>query len=276
VISGSLRALTGVAAGVAGAGLTSSGAAAIFGGLLLAWAADQYVTGLQEIIGNEHLDSYGGKTIKNYTGGGLTGDLLAFTYDVGPACISANPNGAFRGRVRAAPLTRSTKASILLRFGMASTELPVVTSNEVAKLFAAGRPAIVASEDAMAATRPLTAVNSVLRTPTPAAPRETARLGTSSGYYPFGRNTLSAAEANVKVSGYGWKDPKWWKTVKQLQAGESIEVKNLRIAAELRKDAFPDLIRSRYRGQLSEMPDLRGTYDWHNPPYIPLFPRGRF
>jgi hypothetical protein len=42
-------------------------------------------------------------------------------------------------------------------------------------------------------------------------------------------------------------------------------VKNLRIAAELRKDAFPDLIRSRYRGPLSEMPDLRGTYDWHNP-----------
>jgi hypothetical protein len=67
------------------------------------------------------------------------------------------------------------------------------------------------------------------------------------------------------IPGYGYQDPKYWKLVKQLQAGESIQAKNLRMAAELRRDAFPDLVRSRYRGPLSEAPDLRGTYDWHNP-----------
>ena len=69
----------------------------------------------------------------------------------------------------------------------------------------------------------------------------------------------------VRVPGYGWKDARWWKMVKRLQEGESLEVNNLRIAAELRKDAFPDFTRSRYRGLLSEAPDLTKTYDWHNP-----------
>jgi hypothetical protein len=39
-----------------------------------------------------------------------------------------------------------------------------------------------------------------------------------------------------KIPGYGWKDANWWKMVKRLQNGESVKVKNLQIAAELRKD----------------------------------------
>ena len=39
----------------------------------------------------------------------------------------------------------------------------------------------------------------------------------------------------------------------------------LRLAAELRQDAFPNLSRTRYRGPLSQAPDLKGTYDWHDP-----------
>jgi hypothetical protein len=50
-----------------------------------------------------------------------------------------------------------------------------------------------------------------------------------------------------------------------MQGGESVEAPSLRMAAELRRDAFPDLQRTRYRGLLSEAPDLRGSYDWHDP-----------
>ncbi len=51
--------------------------------------------------------------------------------------------------------------------------------------------------------------------------------------------------------------------VKKVQRGESIQVRTIRQAAEIRKDAFPNYVRSKYRGNLSEMPDIRGTYDWH-------------
>jgi hypothetical protein len=81
----------------------------------------------------------------------------------------------------------------------------------------------------------------------------------------FGPRSLSAAEAPRYLPGYGWTDAQYWRMVKQLQAGESLEVPNLRLAAELRQDAFPALTRSRYRGPLGEAPDLRGTYDWHDP-----------
>jgi hypothetical protein len=81
----------------------------------------------------------------------------------------------------------------------------------------------------------------------------------------FGPNTLGAAQASRYIPGYGWTDQAYWKLVKRLQAGESVEVTSLRVAAELRRDAFPELVRSRYRGPLSQAPNLRGTYDWHNP-----------
>jgi len=94
---------------------------------------------------------------------------------------------------------------------------------------------------------------------------EIDRLGKSDGYSPFDPKSVGAAKVNVKVPGYGWKDNKWWKTVEKVKAGDSIEVKNMRIAAELRKDAFPEFTRTKYRGNLSEAPDLTKTYDWHNP-----------
>jgi hypothetical protein len=81
----------------------------------------------------------------------------------------------------------------------------------------------------------------------------------------FGPQSLSAAEAARYIPGYGWTDAQYWRMVKQVQVGESLQVDSLRLAAELRQDAFPTLTRSRYRGPLSEAPDLRGTYDWHDP-----------
>ncbi len=81
----------------------------------------------------------------------------------------------------------------------------------------------------------------------------------------FGPRSVGAAQAPKYIPGYGYKDAKYWKIVKQLQMGESVQAKNLRMAAELRCDAFPGLVRNRYRGPLSDAPDLRGTYDWHNP-----------
>jgi hypothetical protein len=80
-----------------------------------------------------------------------------------------------------------------------------------------------------------------------------------------GLRTLGAAEAPRYIPGYGYIGPKYTKLVRQLQAGESIQAKNLRFVAELRRDAFPGLTRSRYRGPLSEAPSMRGTYDWHDP-----------
>jgi hypothetical protein len=55
----------------------------------------------------------------------------------------------------------------------------------------------------------------------------------------------------------GWTDHGYWRLVKELQAGE------------LRRDALPGLVRNRYRGPLSQAPDLRGTYDWHDPRIMP-------
>jgi len=81
----------------------------------------------------------------------------------------------------------------------------------------------------------------------------------------FGPQTLGAAQAARYIPGYGWTDARYWRMVKQLQAGESLEVSSLRVAAELRQDAFPALSRCRYRGPFSQAPDIRGTYDWHNP-----------
>jgi hypothetical protein len=81
----------------------------------------------------------------------------------------------------------------------------------------------------------------------------------------FGPNTLSAAEAPRYIQGYGWTDRRYWNLVNRLRAGESVVASSLRMAAELRRDAFPDLVRSRYRGLLSKAPDLSGTYDWHDP-----------
>ena len=65
------------------------------------------------------------------------------------------------------------------------------------------------------------------------------------------------------VPGYGWKDARWRRMVRQVRSGEELSVKSLRIAAELRRDAFPNFARSRYRGPLKKMPPLEGTYDWH-------------
>ncbi len=81
----------------------------------------------------------------------------------------------------------------------------------------------------------------------------------------FGPNTLGAAQASHYIPGYGWTDRTYWRLVRRLQAGESVEAPSLRVAAELRRDAFPEWVRSRYRGPLSQAPNLRGTYDWHNP-----------
>jgi RHS repeat-associated protein len=67
------------------------------------------------------------------------------------------------------------------------------------------------------------------------------------------------------IPGYGWTDPAYWRLVTRLRAGESLQVPTLRIAAQLRRDAFPELVRSRYRGLLRDAPDFRGTYDWHDP-----------
>jgi hypothetical protein len=67
----------------------------------------------------------------------------------------------------------------------------------------------------------------------------------------------------------GWTDHGYWRLVKELQAGRSVEAPTLRLAAELRRDALPGLVRNRYRGPLSQAPDLRGTYDWHDPRIMP-------
>jgi RHS repeat-associated protein len=92
------------------------------------------------------------------------------------------------------------------------------------------------------------------------------RGASSTGTVPeFGPNTLGAAQAPRYIPGYGWTDRAYWKLVKLLPAGKSVEAPTLRVAAELRRDAFPELTRSCYRGPLSEAPRLRGTYDWHNP-----------
>jgi hypothetical protein len=85
----------------------------------------------------------------------------------------------------------------------------------------------------------------------------------------FGPNTVGAAQPPRYIPDYGWTDADYWHLVKQLQNGESIEVPSLRLAAELRQDAFPDYVRTRYRGPLSEAPKMEGTYDWHDPAKMP-------
>jgi RHS repeat-associated protein len=93
----------------------------------------------------------------------------------------------------------------------------------------------------------------------------------------FGPNTVGAAQAPRIVPGYGWIDREWLRMVNDLRMGVFTDkVKSIRIAAELRKDAFPGYTRSRYRGPLSEQPPLERTYDWHthggkhNKPHIQI------
>jgi RHS repeat-associated protein len=90
-----------------------------------------------------------------------------------------------------------------------------------------------------------------------------AEVGPGTG---LGPGAMWRGEIPTKyIPGYGWTDAGYARMVRQLQAGESVAVDDLRVAAELRQDAFPDFVRNRYRGPLSEAPDLRGTYDWHDP-----------
>ena len=94
------------------------------------------------------------------------------------------------------------------------------------------------------------------------------RLGQSSGKPALGLGTLGAGRAPRKIPGYGWTDANWWRTVKRIRDGDKITVRSIRIAAELRRDAFPGYTRSRYRGLLGQAPDgpiPRGSYDWHDP-----------
>lgn len=92
------------------------------------------------------------------------------------------------------------------------------------------------------------------------------RAATSAPRVPvFGTRSLGAAQSPRYIRDYGWSDNAYWRQVSTLQSGKSTSVRSLRTAAELLHDAFPGCTRSRYRGPLSQVPDLRGTYDWHNP-----------
>jgi hypothetical protein len=54
----------------------------------------------------------------------------------------------------------------------------------------------------------------------------------------------AAGEGPRYIRGNGWTDRAYAKLVQRVQAGESIEVSNLRVAAQIRRDAFPDLVRT--------------------------------
>jgi hypothetical protein len=60
--------------------------------------------------------------------------------------------------------------------------------------------------------------------------------------------------------------------VARLRNLESVTVKSRQIGEALIRDAFPSYRPENFRGRLSEAPDLRGTYDFHDPRVMPHHP----
>ncbi|MCG8648531.1 MAG: hypothetical protein MI861_01785, partial [Pirellulales bacterium] len=132
-VSGIGRIAAGTLAVEAGVPLLGTGLGTPVGAFLIGWGADQYATGMQEVVTNQHQRSYLPAGAHYLFGDGPLVEFGTFVYDVAPTFLAANPQSAVRGLGRLAP--QSSRTALMLDHQIATFRALPATSDEVARVF---------------------------------------------------------------------------------------------------------------------------------------------